>query len=156
MDNDDLSYIASELNKTREELLAIIAGLRRNAEQKEIYFIENRNSLTVMSKEFRKVKSENEDLRAENRELKETITRISEMNKLKSIDIYGRGSEKLDGIIDNTACQDEIDEDPEETAAPAADDSRSRTIPFPVRHGYRPEKPKQKVKREADLSKLVS
>ena len=43
MDNDDLSYIASELNKTREELLAIIAGLRRNAEQKEIYFIENRN-----------------------------------------------------------------------------------------------------------------
>lgn len=90
MDNDDLSYIASELNKTREELLAIIAGLRRNAEQKEIYFIENRNSLTVMSKEFRRVKSENEDLRAENRELKETITRISEMNKLKSIDIYGR------------------------------------------------------------------
>ena len=61
MDNDDFSYIASELNKTREELLAIIAGLRRNAEQKEIYFIENRNSLTVMSKEFRKVKSENED-----------------------------------------------------------------------------------------------
>ena len=67
-----------------------------------------------MSKEFRKVTSENKDLRTENRELKETITRISEMNKLKSIDIYGRGSEKLDGIIDNTACQDEIDEDHEE------------------------------------------
>ena len=154
MDNDDFSYIASELNKTREELLAVIAGLRRDAEQKEIYFIENRNSLTVMSKEFRKVTSENKDLRTENRELKETITRISEMNKLKLIDIYGRGSEKLDGIIDNTACQDEIDEDHEETAAPAADDRKARTIPFPIRHGYRPDKPKQKVKREADLSKL--
>lgn len=77
MTAEDLKMLEKERNKSRDELLEIIVALRRQLTEQLGYRIDNSNALTAMAVEFQKAKQEVLDLRAENRELKEALARMT-------------------------------------------------------------------------------
>lgn len=111
MTAEDLVYVKTELNKSREELLEVIVILRKEAVENEIYRIENSRAITAMAKDFQTLKAKAELLHNENEELKAALIHLSDINKLKTINIYGRGTERLNDIMAAPAGVDEIDEE---------------------------------------------
>lgn len=99
MTTDDLKYIEKEWNKSRDELLEIVVALKKQADKDAVYRIENERALTAMAKDYQKIAGRLALALAENKALKETLTRIAEQDQLKTRTLFGRGTEKLPDIL---------------------------------------------------------
>lgn len=131
-----------------EELRAEISDLRKQVAQNEIYKEENTRALSQMSVEYNKVCSELAEVKKENESLKFLLNKTIEEEQMKTNEIFGRSSEKLDDILDAPATIEVIDEATEETKDLDYDRIRSENIT----HNNRGKK--KSGKRDADFSKL--
>lgn len=155
MTAEDLKMLEKERNKSRNELLEIIAALRRQLAEQLGYRIDNSNALTAMAVEFQKAKQEVLDLRAENRELKEALARMTDKEQLKTKDIFGRGTEKFSDIFDASMALEEQDEAPAEVME-LFGSAGQRVFGTQTQAGHETKKSgKKRVgKREEDFSRL--
>lgn len=152
MATDDFRYIEKELNKSREELLEIIVALKKQADKDAVYRIENERALTAMAKDYQNIANRLAEVLAENKILKETLTRIAEQDQLKTRTIFGRGTEKLSDILHAPLDREEFDEEqaePEPSPKPCGKTTSERDCSAGKKHGK-----KHAGKREEDLSRL--
>ncbi len=152
MTADDRRHIEKELDKPREELLETILGLRKQAAMDSAYRIENERAMTAMAKDYQNMARRLEEALAENKELKQALTRIAEQDQLKTKTLFGRGTEKLSDLLHAPLAQEELDEDTQE-AGPQEAHYKGTASGMRPGHGKKHGK-KHAGKREEDLSRL--
>ena len=157
MTDEMTALVAGEVNKSREELLEIIAGLRLLLRGQEGYRINNSAALEAMSVEFNRLKLKLAETLAENGKLKAQLAVLTEQNCLKTMDAFGRATEKTEEIINDLPVEVMEDEAAIEAGEPrkcsgshARSDCRPETGKS-VKHGKR-----SPGKKAADLSGLPS
>ena len=95
---------------------------------------------------YQQTLQERDGLRKENLQLKKEVSRLQDQNSLKGNTLFGRKSEKMDGLAEGTGQEDPLSEDAEETLAQP---SRASGGAFSHHHKCR-----QKGKHAMDLSRL--
>lgn len=116
--NDEVCALTKSLKaayKKITELRAENEELRKENAQNAIYRDENTKTFIQMSKEYKIVCSQLEEIKKENHELKKLLAKSIEKEQLKTKEIFGRSSEKIDEIL-NASVEEIIDEAVEETA----------------------------------------
>jgi len=152
MTTDDLKYIEKERNKSRDELLETVVALKKQSDKDAVYRIENERALTAMAKDYQNIAGRLALALAENKALKETLTRIAEQDQLKTKTLFGRGTEKLSDILHAPLEKEEFDEEQEETEPspqPCRKTALARDCGSRKKHGR-----KHAGRREEDLSRL--
>ncbi len=157
---EEMVYVAGDLDKTQEELLHTIAALRMASEEERGYRENNANALRAMHEEFLKCQQEKEVLQAKVNDLKAALEATAAKDSLKTREIFGRTTEKLSDLICGSEAEESVDEAFEEcydeTSArvlaftPAKETERSRHIS----HGARPCTKTGKHSRRTDLDAL--
>ncbi len=156
---DDLNYITeAEAALPREQLLKVIASLRRELEQEGRYRAENTRAMAAMSEDYRKTRKELDEARTELKKLKEAFSLLSDKEKIRTRDIFGRSTEKTADLCTSPPAQEETDEAEEEPPAPDAAAESPKGSPDPENpdggnHGKKGGR-KRKGKRAEDLSAL--
>ncbi|MDO4476211.1 MAG: IS66 family transposase [Lachnospiraceae bacterium] len=107
---EEIKYIQDDLNKTRDELLAVIVSLRQEKELQLTYRAENERAMKSMTLEYAQLLQENERLQKENQHLSQLLTLTQDKEQLKTKAIFGRGTEKLDDLLENGKIIELIDE----------------------------------------------
>ncbi len=155
MTSEDLRFVENELNKSRDELLAIIVELRKALAEETGYRVENSTAITAMYSEFQKNKKELEEALRENRELKSALTLVAEKNQLKTKELFGRGTEKLSDLFDAVVVVEEEDESSVVIIDfSSAAERKSSLVPIQDYHAGKNRGRKRIGKRKEDLSKL--
>ena len=122
LSGEDLGYIKEgELSLTAEELLKVIAALRREAAQYASYRTENERAMTAMATDYQKAMKELSDARAELKSLKEALSHVSDKEKLKTGELFGRSTEKTADLLDSLPAEEEEDEAGTDTDAATAE-----------------------------------
>ena len=103
-------FYDQELNKSREELIQTIVIQRMELEELRNYKASNAAALEAMHKEFMHWKNEAIRLQSENKELTKVLADTIEKEKLRTNDIFGRGTEKLSELLGESEVEEIVDE----------------------------------------------
>ena len=153
--------------KSAEEILEIAVTLFVEKGDLQVKLTEFQHASTQMTVQFQQVKDENDKLRTENEELKKQNQHLTRVKELREQSLFGRSSEKTEGILEQTLTGEDIPKDPLDEQAPAdAETGTEGKIPPKAPKAPRtegnsgvgeekpPRKPKEKGKRDRDLSGL--
>lgn len=97
-------------NMSRDELLTLILDLWEQLTEGKSGDIENNVIMKRMSADYKKLEAEADALRQENEELKEALLHTSQVNQMRTNEIYGRGTEKYNDILDTPPAKEQEDE----------------------------------------------
>ena len=129
----ELSVFMNKINQMEDaELRLLVVSLKKENMELRAKEAERRNTDAEIARQYRKLEKEAEELREENRTLKEELSHISDQNSLKANTLFGRRSEKLNGLMNGkggeeySRTEDPLNEDadPEQTTKESRPDGK--------------------------------
>lgn len=152
--------------KSAEEILEIAVTLFTEKGDLQVKLTEFQRASTQMTVQFQQVKEENDKLRTENEELKRQNQHLTRVKDIREQALFGRSSEKTEGILEQALTGKDNPKDPLDEQAPADDGTgiegtsppKAPKAPETEENSgdgeKKPRKPKEKGKRDRDLAGL--
>ena len=143
------AFLQSLQKLSREQLIQKLVQMKENEMNQAVILTEMRNTSTAMTRDYNKVLDSNRKLQAENTQLKKDYKTVCEQNAHLLRKVFGRQSEKMIYMDEETAPEDPLSEDAVETeeegqpADPPVDPPKGKAglIVLPGKKGNR--KPRQ-------------
>lgn len=136
-----------------EQLYAEKKEMQRHILELELLQKENENSNTAMAIDYQKIRDERDKLKKEVAELKTLLQLTTDKENLKAKTLFGRSSEKIKGLLNNSDVQEILDEDDKETVS--SEESQSQKKRKNIKYSCNRKTDKtRRPKTSMDLSKL--
>ena len=97
-----------------EEKDDLISELRKENISLKNYRIETERMNTQIAADYQTLNRKYENLLQENKQLKAILDKVTEKEKLKTQELFGRSSEKTDDVLNSGNAEEFVDEVPEE------------------------------------------
>ena len=110
------AFLQSLQELSREQLIQKLVQMKENEINQSVILTEMRNTSTAMTREYNKIQESNKKLRAENAQLRIDNERLCEQNTQLLRKVFGRQSEKMIYMDEETSPEDPLSEDAEEMA----------------------------------------
>ena len=111
-------FLQSLQKLSREQLIQKLVQMKENEMNLSVILKEMRNTSTAMSKDYNKVLESNKRLQTENTQLKKDYKTVCEQNAQLLRKVFGRQSEKIVYMDEESAPEDPLSEDAVETEEP--------------------------------------
>ena len=110
------AFLQSLQKLSREQLIQKLVQMKENEMNQSVVLTEMRNTSTAMTRDYSKIQESNRKLQAENTQLKKDNKRLCEENAQLLRKVFGRQSEKVIYMNEETVPEDPLSEDTEEPA----------------------------------------
>ena len=108
-------FLQSLQKLSREQLIQKLVQMKENEMNQAVILTEMRNTSTAMIRDYNKVLDSNRKLQAENTQLKKDYKTVCEQNAQLLRRAFGRQSEKMIYMDEESAPEDPLSEDAVET-----------------------------------------
>ena len=112
------AFLQSLQKLSREQLIQKLVQMKESEMNQSVILTEMRNTSTAMTKDYNKILETNKKLQAENTQLKKEYKTVCEQNAQLLRKIFGRQSEKMIYMDEETSPEDPLSEDASETEVP--------------------------------------